>query len=83
MTDNNHVLVVNYRIQGDELIPETVQPWSPVPILYLDLFRNFDVAPDGKHIVAAPHPDPRDEREANSRITVLLNFFDDVKRKIP
>jgi hypothetical protein len=75
--------VLNYRTQGDSFIAEPSRIWSPTPILDLDLFQNFDASPDGKRMVIAPHPDARDEQEAISRLTVLMNFFDEVQRKIP
>ncbi len=77
------IQVLNYRIQADSILPEPFRVWSPTPPLYLDLFRNFDASPDGKRMVIAPHPEARDEREAISRLTVLMNFFDEIQRKIP
>jgi serine/threonine-protein kinase len=79
----DRIRVLNYRTQGDSFIAEPSRIWSPTPILDLDLFQNFDASPDGKRMVIAPHPDARDEQEAISRLTVLMNFFDEVQRKIP
>ena len=79
----DQIQVLNYRIQADSVLPEPFRVWSPTPPLYLDLFPNFDASPDGKRMVIAPHPDKRDEREAVSRLTVLMNFFDEIQRKIP
>jgi serine/threonine protein kinase len=79
----DRIYVLNYRIDGDSFVAEPAQPWSPTPPMYLDLFQNFDVSPDGQRVVIAPQPDPRDQQDAIRRINVLLNFFDEVERKLP
>ena len=44
-------------------------------------FINFDVAPDGRRVIAAP---VRGDAETGSvHVTVLMNFFDELKRRMP
>ena len=44
---------------------------------------NFDVAPDGKRILAFPAPERAEESRENLHLTFLLNFFDELKRRMP
>ena len=49
----------------------------------IQLTRNYDVTPDGKRVVALQGPDAAAGAKAPGQITVLLNFYDELMRKIP
>jgi hypothetical protein len=52
--------------------------------VYTGIYWNFDLAPDGKHIVTFPAPPaPEPDRKSSVHVTVLLNFFDELKRRVP
>jgi hypothetical protein len=44
--------------------------------------QNFDISPDGKHVVMLPRP-PAVDAVGSLHATFLLNFFDEVRRRIP
>jgi hypothetical protein len=44
--------------------------------------QNFDISPDGKRAVVFPQPAPG-QAEGTLHATFLLNFFDEVRRRIP
>jgi hypothetical protein len=44
---------------------------------------NLDLAPDGKRFVVAPKPEATGRRKGSVHVTVLLNFFDELRRHIP
>jgi hypothetical protein len=44
--------------------------------------RDFDLAPDGKRFVIFPSPAAVASKES-LHLTFLLNFFDDLKRRLP
>jgi hypothetical protein len=46
-----------------------------------DLRHYYTPAPDGKHVVALMVVDPA--KEPHDRVTFLLNFFDDLRRRPP
>ena len=80
-------LSTDYRIMR---VPATsnsaalkAQPWSPVKVLTAGLFATFDVMPDGKRLLVFPAPGGVVAPRASYRWTVLLNFFDELKRKSP
>lgn len=42
----------------------------------------FDIAPDGKRFAVFPRPES-EEKQGNVHVTFLLNFFDELRRKVP
>ena len=46
------------------------------------MLQNFDVAHDGKRVVVFPRP-AQEEGGGSLHVTFLLNFFDEVQRRIP
>ena len=44
--------------------------------------RHFDLAPDGKRLVATM-PTARDRSNADDHIIFLINFFDELRRRVP
>jgi protein kinase-like protein len=75
-------MVADYTVAGNSFTPSKPSCWSESPIGNLNGGPNFDVPPDGKRILAAP-PIARDATKANLQLTFLLNFFEEVKRKLP
>jgi serine/threonine-protein kinase len=44
---------------------------------------NWDLAPDGKRFVVFPAVNPAGEEKGSVHVTFLLNFFDEVRRRVP
>jgi serine/threonine-protein kinase len=77
------IFMVPYQVSGDTFVAEEPVRWSKQPHLDLDLFRSFDVSSDGNRFVVVPSVDTGDVNRWRSGMTVLLNFFDEMKRRIP
>ena len=45
--------------------------------------RSYDVAPDGKRIVALMPVETPDVQRSRHQVTFLLNFADELRRKVP
>ena len=45
--------------------------------------KNFDVAPDGKRIIALRPVETPEAQEAQNHVVFLLNFADELRRKAP
>jgi hypothetical protein len=43
---------------------------------------NLDVAPDGKHLAVIPRPEASCYQKGSVHVTVLLNFFDELRRQL-
>jgi hypothetical protein len=71
------------RSSATRFVAERPRPFSPQGHLDTDLFRSIDVSPDGKRFVIAPLPDAGTIERSQSRLVVLLNFLDEVGRRIP
>jgi serine/threonine-protein kinase len=46
-------------------------------------YEQLDLAPDGKRFAVFPRPEAAPTGKGNVHVTMLLNFFDEVKRRIP
>jgi len=83
---DNHVMVVDYTVEGDVFIAAKPRAWADKQILPPDTslpFRAFDQSPDGKRIIAfAPDEGPKGAR-VNLHVTMLMNWFDEVRRRLP
>jgi len=81
-TLDGHVMAASYTINGSLFQVDAPQPWTNSQLMPPGNYWNFDVAPDGQHIAALLAPAP-DERKSSVHVTVLLNFFDEVRRRAP
>lgn len=82
LDNNDHIMVVRYSATNDSFNAEKPTQWSPVSVFRptnLSLW-NLDLAPDGKRFVVLAKPATRAE---NVHATVLLNFFDELRRRWP
>jgi len=73
-------MTTSYTANGDSFSTSKPQPWSNTRIS-----GDLDAAPDGKRFVVAvlPRADSAGEPKASVHVTFLLNFFDEVQRRIP
>jgi len=81
-TFDGHVMEVAYRVQGNSFAPEQPRPWPGPPIL-VGSFSSFDVSPDSQRLVVFPRPDSTASNQATVHVTFLLNYLDEIRRRIP
>jgi serine/threonine-protein kinase len=81
-TEDQRIMVVNYIVKGDSFVPETPRLWSGKQLANSGTGRNYDVAPDGKRCVVLMPVGGAEPREVQSHITVVVNFFDEVRRRV-
>ena len=73
---------VKWTSDGATFIAGKPEPWSPAHITGpVGQFWMFDLAPDGTEIVALP-AQPAERPKRSVQVTVLLNFFDELKRRM-
>jgi len=83
--NEGHVLVVDYAVKGETFLPGKPRPWVNKQFaLGMGSLpgRVFDLAPDGKRIVAMVDP-VEDEGTGNLHVMFLVNFFDELRRRLP
>jgi serine/threonine-protein kinase len=83
-TLDNHIMVAPYTVKGDSFVADKPRVWSAQQIGgSVNTVKNVDLAPDGKRLVALMPLETADAQQAQRHVTFLLNFFDDVRRKVP
>jgi serine/threonine-protein kinase len=82
ISPDDHVMVASYTIQDDSFSAGVPRLWSPTPIRRHGVQLNFDITPDGKRVIMFPQP-AAETATGNLQATFLLNFFDEVRRRVP
>ncbi|MEO8096430.1 MAG: protein kinase [Acidobacteriota bacterium] len=82
IASDDRIMAAAYSTQGDSFTATPARQWSPTAILRTNVQQNFDVFPDGKRIVMFPKP-AAETTGGNLHATFLLNFFDEVRRRVP
>ena len=76
----SQLMVASYRTHDGSFVPDQPRVYSR-KIVGFGTTRSYDPAPNGKHIVAltaavAAH-------SSQDRVVFLLNFFDELRRRVP
>jgi serine/threonine-protein kinase len=82
LDQSGHIMVVPYTINGRAFAPGKPVALNETLIGQTTLFDPYDVAPDGKHFAVFPLLESEFSSKTNLHITFLLNFFDELKRKV-
>ena len=79
------IVVVDYTDDGNSFQRGNPRPWADKPILNFSVGGGtlFDVMPDGKRVILVPETEESDLRKGDLHLTFLLNFFDEVRRRMP
>jgi len=85
LADDRTIMVAAYTARGDALVFGRPQVWSQHPLLDLGSppVRVYDLAPDGKRFAVVLNADGTADPKPITHLTFLLNFFDDVRRRVP
>jgi serine/threonine-protein kinase len=78
---DGRVQAVDYTAQGDSFIAGKPRPWSPVQVALRPSL--YDLMPDGKHLLIAVPEESADGANSNMHVTVMMNFFDELRRRAP
>jgi Tol biopolymer transport system component len=81
---DNHIMAAAYNAKADSFAADKPRPWSNTQVLGRVPARwNVDLAPDGKRFAVFPRPEATGEQKGSVHVTVLLNFFDELRRRVP
>ncbi len=85
VNSGNRIMVVRYTADHHSFVAENPRLWSPAP-----LFRptnnalwNLDITPDGRRFVVLAPPESGIEEPNTVHAAILLNFFDELRRRLP
>jgi hypothetical protein len=82
-SDSDRIMVVTYAVQGSSFEAGKPRVWSPQPIQRTAVVRPFDLHPDGKRFLVFPRTEDPAAGQAGLQLTFILNFFDELKRRVP
>jgi len=82
---DGRIMATAYTAQGDSFVAGKPLPWSNKQLANIGPAGwDLDRAPDGKRFVATvSRADSAGEPKVSVQVTFLLNFFDEVRRRIP
>jgi len=75
-------MVVDYSVNGGSFVAGKPRLWSDKQLFYMGAL-NLDLAPDGGRFAVLALPETPPGEKGTVRVTMLLNFFDELKRRIP
>ena len=81
-TEDNRIMVVDYTVDGASFMYSKPRLWSDKQLFYVGI-SNLDLAPDGKRFAVLTMPEAKGGEKGSVHVTMLLNFFDEVKRRMP
>jgi serine/threonine-protein kinase len=81
-TADNRTMVVDYTVNDASFVADKPRLWSDKQLFYTGNL-NLDLAPDGKRFVVLALPDSPPGEKGTVHVTMLLNFFDELKRRMP
>ncbi len=83
---DQRIMVADYTAKGDSFAAGKPRAWSEKRILLRaggGPFLPYALAPDGKRFAVLLYPDGTVEQQRVTQLTFLLNFFDELRRRVP
>jgi len=79
------IMVVAYTVRGGSFMPGKPRVWSDQRLVALGSppFPKYDLAPDGKRFAVVLYADGSVEPKPITHLTFILNFFDELQRRVP
>jgi len=83
--EDNRIMVASYAAKGDSFMPDQPRVWSARQLANFGIVGvgNYDLAPDGKRVAALMPIDTSETQQTQNHVTFLLNFADELQRKVP
>ena len=85
LTRDWRIMVASYTATGDSFAAGRPQVWSQKSLIFAGGNYPYDLTPDGKHFAVVMNSTAMAEQEQKpiDSVTVLLNFFDELRRRVP
>ena len=81
-TLDRRLMMVSYEVNGESFRVGKSRLWSSRQVSGGGR-QDVDLAPDGKHCAVLLTPDGSTEPRPAGGVTILLNFFDELRRHAP
>lgn len=86
LSSEPRIMVVDYTPKRNSFVAGKPRAWSEKRILFREgggPFTPYSLAPDGKRFAVLMYPDGTVNQQRVIQLTFLLNFFDELRRRIP
>jgi serine/threonine-protein kinase len=83
VANDGQIQVVPYTINGRTFTAGKPRVWSNTAVQVEGVAYPLDIAPNGKSFAATLAPETSTGEKLNLHVTFLVNFFDELKRKLP
>ena len=80
---SSKIMRSTYEEKGQSFLAAPPQVWSDKRLLDLGRAQSYDLAPDGKRFAVVLYADGTAERRPATNLAFLLNFFDELNRRVP
>jgi serine/threonine-protein kinase len=82
---DNRIMVTDYTAKAGSFVAGKPRVWSEKRLLDLGSppVLTYDAAPDGRRFAAVLYADGTAEEKPITHVTFLLNFFDELRRRVP
>jgi serine/threonine-protein kinase len=80
---DRRIMVTRYKVANGTFVPGEPEVWSDRQLLDLGELNSYDAAPDGNRLAVVLYADGSAEQKPSTSLTVLLNFFDELRRRVP
>ncbi len=70
-------MAVSYSVAGGKFVAQKPRVWLA------QVSRTSGISPDGKRLAILAQPDPVDTPKAENEVVLLLNFFDELRHRVP
>jgi len=75
-TEDQRIMVANYAVKGESFVADKPRVWFGKQLANVGLTGNFDLATDGKRVVALMPVESPEPLETQSHVKIATNFFD-------
>ena len=82
-TDDRRIMVASYTINGATFVAGAPHQWTPVRLSDTGVLPGFDLLADGRRAVALLPASGFDEVETANHVTLVLDFLDELRRRVP
>jgi serine/threonine-protein kinase len=82
-TMDNQIMVASYSVDRNTLIPEKPRIWSANVLANTGSWGNYDLSRDGQRVAALMPSGGLEGQRTQNHIVFLLNFFDELRRRVP
>lgn len=83
-SEDNRIMVVTYMVKDDSIVTDRPRAWSEKSLGNFEMgFSSYDLAPDGKRVVALAPAETPEAQHAKNHVIFLENFFDELRRRVP